>query len=738
MSALRKLFSPDRALFQSEIADREQHTYPHSYEPISPDAQPTHSHNKSDQQFIGFEKQLEHLYEQLQSRPSQKRSRHIDRMSYHQRTKRHVDVLEAIFPKQNQYYASTAVSKSGSYNEDVAERNLASGYQRCGSGISRYSQVISAIYQEDVADRNMTHFSPPIVVSPPPGEDQSAGYNQRRAMAKKVKKIQDVSDPKSSDEEATLRNIASDQDIRRLPSCLSNGKSSGGRKLNTDSEQTGSLRFRKSAPALSVQFVGEDEQASATGSSAGKSRPQAKRVRRTRTQSGSSHVNRKPETKSSDLRPEHENLTEAKETAPESQNSENSSDPANDKSSRLLSPNTARRGSRRNVHDLSINTKLAAPGKKFAKISKRPSVAAVAAPPCRAPNASLDEIVNSPISLTSPVNPSPRITGFTAAEMLNLFKQAYAASQTSTSRPTFESLQDAIIREINSHDAFSHITPESLSPISPVPSLTPGLSSDGRHTERSSSRPATALSRCKSFSSFRDGSLSSKGYSLLEHHAKPEPPRRELSFPAIKEHCDTATRKRRHTYSQSASAPRVRIAESDNIPHSLARCATGKRPKSSAAAGQLPNACQIKGPIKQPGSDMRQQASHGFFSKAVSILLDSSDTSKHSQSTQPLRNNIHSDSASRVSSPGLSIFDDEDEKPFTTPRGKHNTPTKHSKLHLFIPSRKPARPKHIPIVISDVTTNNVPVNPPSGSTKKSSSSPLSSGRRRMPFRIIGT
>ncbi|EFE44954.1 conserved hypothetical protein [Trichophyton verrucosum HKI 0517] len=650
-------------------------------------------------------------------------------MSSPRRTRRHVDVLEAIFSKQSLYHAPTVVPlTTTSYNEDIAERNLAGGGQEHGSCPSRYSHVISAIYQEDVADRNMVPFSPPILISPPPGEEQVAGNNQKRAVARRVKKSQRESDSSLCEETAALRTIASDQDIRRHPSCSSNrNELSSGKKLRADMDENNPLRSRKSAPNFSVHPAEDEEQNPNEASTASKKLPQARRTQDiSQAEQGCEQTIERPLSKSSNDDPK-----TARESTSKSESQENSSSPAHSSSNRLLSPNSARRRVKRNVRDLSINTQLAAPGKKFAKISKKSPLRPVPVSPCREPSSTLDEIVNSPIALTSPINPSPRLTGFTASEMLNLFKQAYASSQTNATRPTFESLQDAIIREINSHDAFSHLNPQSPSPVSPVPSLTPDLSTNGKQTEKYTTRPMTALSATRSISS-REGSVRSKRSFCCDHQSRPDSQGREVSFPAIKEldpeNSNSVALKRRHSCSQPAPSPRVRIFEPND-------CLHGRRQQVSVATGQVSDMYQTKDPIGHSSLHFRQQLSNGYISKAVSIF-DTPQTMKPSMSING-RDGVH---MGDISPPVVTIFSDVEEKPYSGLRRKRSTTMKSSKLHLFIPCRKSSRPKHIPIVISNTTTNNVLYDPPSSGTKKSPISPLStsSGRKRMPFRIIGS
>ncbi|EFR02437.1 hypothetical protein MGYG_05431 [Nannizzia gypsea CBS 118893] len=738
MSALRKLFSPERPIFHHSLADGGQHSYPPlSQEPDSPETRPSRLRHRSTPQYLGFEREFEDPNEQLESRPSQRRS-YFGRMSSPRRTKRHVDVLEAIFSKQSQHQAPTAVPLTiTSYNEDIAERNLA-GIQECGGGLSRYSHVISAIYQEDVADRNMVPFSPPILISPPPGEEHTVGNSQKRIVARKVKKSQRESDLSPSEEKAALRAIASSQDIRRNPPSSGNRSKLSNRKhLKADIDENDSLRLRKSAPDLSVQPTGDDKQIPNEALTASKKLPQARRTCASSNPANECERKHKLKVpKSTD-----DDSTAVKESTSKSQTQENTSNLPNNSSNNLLSPNSARRRSKRNVRDLSINTQLAAPGKKFAKIAKKQPLRPVAASPRREASANLDEIVNSPIALTSPLNPSPRLTGFTASEMLNLFKQAYASSQTHAARPTFESLQDAIIREINSHDAFTHINPQSLSPVSPVPSLTPDLSTNGKHTEKFITRPMTALSVSRSVSSKED-SLGSKRSSYCEQVLRPDSQGREISFPAIKEldpeNSNPAVLKRRHSCSQSVPGPRVRVFEPNNTLPVKTRSVIGRRQEASTTAGQLSDEYQIKGPARKPDLHPCQQPSNGFPPKAASNLFESPEP----EAMQPSislhnRDVIHTGT---ISPPVVSIFNDVEDKPYTTTGRKRSATTKSSKLHLFIPGRKIARPKHIPIVISDATTNNVLINSTSGGTKKSQSSPLSnsSGRKRMPFRIIGT
>jgi hypothetical protein len=129
-------------------------------------------------------------------------------------------------------------------------------------------------------------------------------------------------------------------------------------------------------------------------------------------------------------------------------------------------PSLSRAGSNKNVLDLSIDTGITASKKPSIKIEHRviqpPTPKNLAVPQA----ASIAEIVNSPLPTDTPSPFIPEFShNYSADEIMNMFKQAYISTQVATpGHPTFETLQDAIIREINSHDAFQTV---------PVPTTEP-------------------------------------------------------------------------------------------------------------------------------------------------------------------------------------------------------------------------------------------------------------------------
>ncbi|THC93787.1 hypothetical protein EYZ11_006733 [Aspergillus tanneri] len=134
----------------------------------------------------------------------------------------------------------------------------------------------------------------------------------------------------------------------------------------------------------------------------------------------------------------------------------------------LISP---RPGCRRNVRELSINTELAARGRPATKITHR----AIQPPTPNTletrQNLSIAEVMNSPLPLGTPTSVSPLHSDQKVSEIMDMFRQAYISSQAITPHPTFETLQDAIVREINSHEAFRRVpVPDPGPPFTPSPS----------------------------------------------------------------------------------------------------------------------------------------------------------------------------------------------------------------------------------------------------------------------------
>ncbi|KAL2222097.1 hypothetical protein M432DRAFT_208572 [Thermoascus aurantiacus ATCC 26904] len=135
------------------------------------------------------------------------------------------------------------------------------------------------------------------------------------------------------------------------------------------------------------------------------------------------------------------------------------------------SPRNVRPISRKNMRDLSINTELAASGRRPAKIEHRANQPPTSHQHLAGPSPSIDEIVNSPLPAATPTSIAPQpTTSYNFEEIMDMFRQAYESTQATSPQPTFETLEDAIVREINSHEAFRRLpVPDSGPPFTPSP-----------------------------------------------------------------------------------------------------------------------------------------------------------------------------------------------------------------------------------------------------------------------------
>ena len=612
MAGQRKILHTEKTSFQTSSLEDD-------YEPSSGEFSPTgtlsadsRSPNGTlprlppmdNQTFLGIERQFEEFHDQIQTRTSRslsaKRYKYIETKVPPLRKKRHVDVLQAIF-SAHRSEVSTPVTPTSLYNEDIADRNM-----RARSS-NPYARIVSALYQEDVADRN-------IRVN---GCNISSGAVSRYNMRlRKMRSGEGRTVPRSKSQLAgqfdsyaengtPLRFIASDQDLR-------DGPGLEGRKvyLRVEGANCTKLRPQSSAPLLST--TSED--------SPDKPLPALPRS----CEESDAHVMSTTRTKPTET--EEKPLPKKKDVQPA--NSPPSKQPTN----RLLPPNTAR-SSTRNIHNLSINTKLAAPRKNFVRVRPRPAELQVPTPR-REPGASLAEIVNSPVSVATPARESPiPPSNYSVEEIMDLFKQAYQTTENINTHPTFESLQDAIVREINSHDAFRQIHSESST--LNAPGLSPDLPSnefiapreDHSGVSRSSSR--RSLSRHK----YRHGVRRSQ-------RRNSDVQGRELSVAALKgmESEGIYSKKRRHTCAQPPSFElgrnyRRAVNEQQEEPRGRS---SRKRHSDMLYSGRSPSG--------------RPLSSHSLFSKAVAAIFEpgpepSTSTSGRSRSRISLR------SSSRVKNP---------------------------------------------------------------------------------------
>ncbi|PGH12619.1 hypothetical protein AJ79_04116 [Helicocarpus griseus UAMH5409] len=562
MATLKRLFNVERTLFQStspELTENES-CGPSSGDVSSCRALSSGSPERNlprlphmqNQTFYGIEKQFEDLHDQFRCRSSpslkNKRFTSLEPKSSHYRKQRHVDIVEAGFPVHHPR-VPTPISPEVIYNEEIANRNI-HGRQRSDNLNKKYANVISAVYQEDVADRNI------LLSGGGPGRaDSQNNFNNGRSVSSlsfyregrprlwSGARATGARTP-SEERRAELRVISSDQDLRSHPPSYKpeNVDSSPPRRIGV--RQYIALRLRNSSPALST-----------TGPERSPPRQAPRTPVRTKTVHDASPSARdagkapRPVTQRSSVNPPRQDVIRPK-TNPEHRDT--LKPPASgDVSSRLLTPTSARLSTRKNVRDLSINTQLAAPKQNFVKVSNQPANAPIPTPK-REPNASIAEIVNSPLPAATPSTVAERRPSYNVEEIMSMFRQAYKSSQAANPHPTFETLQDAIVREINSHEAFRQVASEieTMPEPDPAPISNKPTEENRGHMRKKSSSKSLSGKEKQALKFVRRNSEAKKRRNSYT-------PGKEMSFPAIKgleagteRENGSQERRRRHTYSQ--------------------------------------------------------------------------------------------------------------------------------------------------------------------------------------------
>lgn len=359
---------------------------------------------------------------------------------------RHIDLMDALYTAdRDQALSPSPVSPPTSpYNEDVAERNMTRFLRiQYRKGFSS-SRILSALYQEDVADRNIAKYG---------GQSRStSALSSRSSPPAPGRRGRGLSPMGSDGKRRVSRTITlkkgswmSEGDLRTRSSPDRDSGSSRASHAST------LIRLQRSAPTLFPEETDAAEEEVPDAVQRLGVPPAYKQGKRwSSTPLPDSPTlpfpisNGRNSSSGADAPPVLQAPT------PTARNSS--------LNSRSLSPPpSSGSSSKKNVRDLSINTQLAAKGHQ--KISHR-----AIQPPTpsnfemkRAP--SIAEVMNSPLPAPTPTSPdesseSPR---FKFSEMMEFLKHAYMSTQAISSHPTYESLQDAIVREINSHDAFKSV-----------------------------------------------------------------------------------------------------------------------------------------------------------------------------------------------------------------------------------------------------------------------------------------
>ncbi|OJD19486.1 hypothetical protein AJ78_00554 [Emergomyces pasteurianus Ep9510] len=659
MASLRKLFNVERTFFQSTSPESTEYDSEgrasRSCSPClvlprgSPETNIPRLPQMQNQIFYGIERQFESLHDQFCCRQSpslqNNRFKNSEPKPSVYSNRRHVDVVEAGFPAHHAR-VPTPISPASMYNEEIADRNIQG--QRPHKSGTKYANVISAVYQEDVADRNIllgggntrtyeigTNRTAPHFNLNNSRSASSLSYYQE-SWPRLWSRTQAVGGQTASEESrAELRVISSDQDLRSHPPYKTEDVgTSPPRRIGV--RQYIALRLKSSSPTLSSKGP-ENSPPKPTP------QPQLKVYKVTPDRPPTARgAGKAPKLNQNSVNPQKQE--ELKPGIYLAKNATPKLLTGDDASNQLLSPASANLSTRKNVRDLSINTKLAAPTKNFVKVpSQLPDMTVTTTR--REPNASIAEIVNSPLPVATPSVVSPRTPSYNVEEIMSMFKHAYISSQTTSSHPTFETLQDAIVREINSHEAFRQVASEietmpfpETSP-APVP-IKPSEESRGHMRKKSSTKSLSGKDKQALRLVNRTFSAKKRRNSYTSG--------KELSFPAIKgleagTELDSGPqeRRRRHTYSQPLP-PNVQVAP--ELPRELREEA---RRANLASSGNTP---QPKYTYKLI-PDLRPKSSHSVRSKGPPSRPGTAGSSKQPQSRRPalVSQNSQSEMARNVS-----------------------------------------------------------------------------------------
>lgn len=403
---------------------------------------------------------------------------------------RYVDLMDALSTTERSR-ATTPEPLSplaSPYNEDVAERNMTRFLRiQYKKGFSN-SRILSALYQEDVADRNIAKYSSS-------GRTMSGLSSQSSPAAPGRVRLPKGQKRKPKRNPAGRPTWASAENLRTGPD--DNDPDSSPR---SNSDLGTSLRPQKSAPALCAEegFIPQEAAPPSPVQRLGVPPAHKQGKRWSNTPLPDSPTIPIPMGDSS-------GPAEAPQVPkPFSSVPRNGSLPP-----RSQSPQPQGPVSKKNARGLSINTQLAAKGNP--KIVHRaiqpptPSTTNMKRPP------SIMEVMSSPLPIASPVSPPKSSARVRASELMNLFTKTYTSAH--GTHPTYESLHDAIVREVNSHEAFQRV---------PLPIPGPPFTPSAEKIELvNASRKIQGLNRSSS-------SASRMSKSFMKHKRSPES-RRSIS-----------------------------------------------------------------------------------------------------------------------------------------------------------------------------------------------------------------
>ncbi|RAH87733.1 hypothetical protein BO86DRAFT_424507 [Aspergillus japonicus CBS 114.51] len=366
---------------------------------------------------------------------------------------RHVDLLDALFTSHRYHIqCPTSLSPITPYNEDIAERNMA--FFLKGTFLPKVVYPRPTSLQGDVA-RNVfgrNSRSLPRSTSTRPKSAQGLPLRPSHPSGETSTKER----PRLRAREGRVAASSTYKSCARPVPCARDGDPESSMEM---SSQRSSLRSQRSAPNLVAERPTTSDTEPPTPSNGYLGVPPAyKQGRRWSTTP-------LPDSPTIPLSISHDQSVSEDESTNDttgvSQTPKDHSQAASSRSS-----------SKKNVRDLSINTELAARRNPTSSATHRAIQPPTPNTTESAQHLSIAEVMNSPLPVVSPTAVSPLPPAAEkVAEIMDMFRRAYTSSPVMTPHPTFETLQDAIIREINSHDAFKRLTfPEPEGSLTPSPS----------------------------------------------------------------------------------------------------------------------------------------------------------------------------------------------------------------------------------------------------------------------------
>ncbi|OGM41553.1 hypothetical protein ABOM_010366 [Aspergillus bombycis] len=566
--------------------------------------------------FQRVEKQFEDLHDQLQARPLSPRSQAPpSRASSRTTTRdpRHVDLLEALF-SSHRYHIQSAqtLSPISPYNEDIAERNMTRFLQGQSSKPTMYSRILSALYQEDVADRNIARSRR----GGRPSSRNTASPSRGNSFQRSTQSHQDEARrrPRSKAGSSLARHLLRDKMYPPPPKAFSDNKD----------------RCQIFPPS---QLMTPREDASRSGGFLGVPPPYKQGDKWSST----------PLPDSPTLPPMVTSDTETSEShpmpdQPPSRSSRSRSSSVTSGSHNLS--NAIKSKHKKNVRDLSIDTELAARGKPSAKITHRAIQPPTPSSLGMKQNPSIAEVMNSPLPAGSPTSPSPGVqSDQKIAEIMDMFRQAYTSSPAISPHPTYETLQDAIIREINSHEAFQRVPlPES------GPPFTPSFSQEAFYPEIDA--PKTEALSTNRTMSLREGQISKlMRRGSFRKHRRGSDARSSISTSVPSKvfwKPSETTSRRRHTDAPPPSPGFFNTLEQNQAPNEpvtyMDLLSKTRKPPANFTSGRTPDMTRNFSNPQPPATvslesanpapsvfHMRAQASASSINSRISFSADDSD-----------------------------------------------------------------------------------------------------------------